>query len=229
MLIKSLTAARTIQLLEKRFTFTPALTIPCLLGVLIAPSLCLAESYFKVTNPEGRIEIKSTITPDEARRGYEIISNTGRVVKVVEPELTEEDYAAMSEAERKEMLEKERKEKEARYDLDLMLKYSNLGDLEAERRRKLSEFDISISILKGNLTVLRENAERQRSLAASIERNGNPVPQKIQDNITEIEREMSETLQSINAREKEKNAANVKYDTDAKRLQGLLNKTKVNS
>lgn len=115
--------------------------------------------YFRIINKEGFTEIKSNITPDEANRGYEILSESGRVLDVIAP------AAARAEQMRKQI--------EKQYDIELMLKYSNLNDLEAERRRKLSEFDISISILKGNLTVLRENAERQRSLAASIERNGN--------------------------------------------------------
>ncbi len=200
---------------------------PVFCGLLLSAN-AFAENYFKVVNENGRTEIKETLTPDEARRGYEIISSTGRIIKVVEPELTEADYAAMSEADRIKLLEKERAEREARYDLDLLLRYSNLGDLEAERQRKLGEFDISISILKGNLTVLRENSERQRSLAANIERNGNPVPEKIQQNIAEIEREMNETLESIKTREKEKEAVGAKYDTDAQRLKGLLEK-RVNS
>ena len=195
-----------------------------LVATLLIPEVALAEAFFKLTNEQGRTVIKETLTPDEARRGYEIISKSGNVVKVVAPELSEEDYNAMTEAQKLAMIKKENEEREARYNLDLLLKYSNLNDLQAERERKLREFDISISILQGNLAVLRENAERQRSVAASIERNGHPVPEKIQGNIAEIEREMNEARESVEKRKEEKQAISAKYDADALRLESLLKK-----
>ena len=195
-----------------------------LVATLLIPEVALAEAFFKLTNEQGRTVIKETLTPDEARRGYEIISKSGNVVKVVAPELSEEDYNAMTEAQKLAMIKKENEEREARYNLDLLLKYSNLNDLQAERERKLREFDISISILRGNLAVLRENAERQRSVAASIERNGHPVPEKIQGNIAEIEREMNEARESVEKRKEEKQAISAKYDADALRLESLLKK-----
>lgn len=198
----------------------------CLLATLISP-LAQAENFFKIKNEEGHTEIKETLTPTEARRGYEIISSTGRVIESVEPELSDEEYAVMSEAEKIAMLKEENEEREARYNLSLLLKYSNLDDLAAERKRKLGEFDISISILRGNLAVLRENAERQRSRAASIERNNHAVPEKLQQNIEEIEREMNEALASITARQEEKQVAINKYDTDAQRLELLFQKKKI--
>lgn len=188
-----------------------------------------AEGFFKLIDEKGRTVIKETLTPDEARRGYEIISKSGNVIKVVAPELSDEDYDAMSEAQKLTMLKKEHEDREARYNLDLLLKYSNLNDLHAERERKLREFDISISILKGNLAVLRENAERQRSVAASIERNGHPVPEKIQSNIAEIEREMNEARESIEKRTEEKQGISSKYDADTLRLESLLKKKKTAS
>ena len=116
----------------------------------------------------------------------------------------------------------ERKEEEAQYNLSLLLKYSSVDDLEAERKRKLGEFDINISILNGNLTVLRENAERQRARAAAIEREGQTVPEKLLSHIAEIEKEMNETLASIKTRQAEKLKVSKHYDSDAVKLTKLL-------
>lgn len=189
---------------------------------LVFSTSAMGTTYFKITNASGSTELKETITPEEARKGYAIVSEHGRVLEVIAPELTAEQFAALSESEQKARLDQEHKEREAQYDLSLLLKYSSVDDLEAERRRKLAEFDINISILKGNLTVLRENAERQRARAAAIERDGREVPDKLQEHIQEIEGEMTETLESIVAREKEKAAVSNHYDTDGARLHNLL-------
>lgn len=191
-------------------------------AALALPLASWAGTYFRITNAAGGTELKETITPTEARRGYEIVSEHGRVIEVVGPELTADQFAKLSVEEQQARLEREKQDREAQYDLSLLLKYSSIDDLEAERRRKLGEFDINISILKGNLTVLRENAERQRARAAAIERDGRAVPEKLQQHIVEIEAEMTETLTSITARENEKSAVGEHYDADAARLSGLL-------
>ena len=198
---------------------TPAVTA-LVLGLLSVNSQ--ASNYFRIINESGHTEIKETITPDEARRGYQIVSESGRIVETVEPELSAEDFAALSEAEQQARLAMERKEEEAQYNLSLLLKYSSVDDLEAERKRKLGEFDINISILNGNLTVLRENAERQRARAAAIEREGQAVPEKLLSHIAEIEKEMNETLASIKTRQAEKLKVSKHYDSDAVKLTKLL-------
>ena len=204
------------------------LKVPKTLSLLVAGLLLLpqvssaAGTFFRIINESGNTVLKETITPAEARRGYEIVSEHGRVLEVIAPELTADEFAKLSLEEQRARLDQEEREREAQYDLSLLLKYSSIEDLEAERRRKLGEFDINISILKGNLTVLRENAERQRARAAAIERDGRAVPEKLQQHIAEIEAEMTETLDSITAREKEKSAAGEHYDADASRLNGLL-------
>ncbi len=198
---------------------TPAVTA-LVLGLLSVNSQ--ASNYFRIINESGHTEIKETITPDEARRGYQIVSESGRIVETVEPELSAEDFAALSEAEQQARLAMERKEEEAQYNLSLLLKYSSVDDLEAERKRKLGEFDINISILNGNLTVLRENAERQRARAAAIEREGQTVPEKLLSHIAEIEKEMNETLASIKTRQAEKLKVSKHYDSDAVKLTKLL-------
>lgn len=209
-----------------RTLLATALLLIAALAVLFPAGVNAAATYFRIVNDAGNTELKETITPSEARRGYEIVSEHGRVLEIIEPELTPDQFAALSEAEQKARLEMEAKEREAQYNLSLLLKYSSIDDLEAERRRKLGEFDINISILKGNLTVLRENAERQRARAAAIERDGRTAPQKLQEHILEIEAEMNETLAAIKARESEKSAVGKHYDEDAVRLDQLLAKTR---
>jgi len=191
---------------------------------LILPLDSQAKNYFRIVTNSGKTLIKETLTPEEAQAGYDIISESGRLIKIVAPALSEEDYALMSESQKLELQQKKKAEEEAQYNLNLLLKYTSIEDLQAERRRKLGEFDSNINILRGNLSVLRENSERQRARAATIERNDSAIPQKLKENIQDIEREMNETSASIVTREKEKQAASLKYDKDAERLQLLLDK-----
>lgn len=200
--------------------------LPLLLAVLLgmAAGNALAEggNFFRVINDKGVVELKATITPEEAKRGYTIVTLGGYVVKEVAPEMTDEEYAALSEEQKKQQHAEELARQEQLYDESLLLRYSSVIDLEAERKRKLNEFDVRISILRNNLYSLKEKAVEQQTSAANLERRGVEVPEQLAKNIADLETEMKESEASIAARIKEKQLVADKYDADAARLSNLL-------
>ena len=200
------------------------------LALLIAPAINSSptdtdqhsKTFFRITNEQGGVELKANITPKEAKRGYSVMTLGGIVVKTVAAELSDEEYAQLSETIKTEHDERERLQKERLYDESLLLRYSAVIDLEAEQKRKLSEFDLRISILRSNLYSLKEKMLTQQALAANIERRGIVVPTKLNDNIADIEAEMKDAEISIAARTSEKALVDKQYNEDAKRLAALL-------
>ena len=196
-----------------------------LLLMLVLSAQAQANTFFRVINEQGVVELKATITPEEAKRGYSIVNLGGNVVKEVAPELTAEEYAKLSEEMKAQRDLEERKKRSQLYDESLLLRYSSVVDLEAERKRKLNEFDVRISILRNNLYSLKEKAVSQQATAANLERRGAEVPQQLAENIADLESEMKEAEASIAARIVEKQKIAEKYDADAQRLEALLKRT----
>lgn len=198
----------------------------CLLALLSVAAIGQTNTFFRVINEHGVVELKSTITPLEAKRGYSIVSLGGNVVKEVAPELSDEEYAQLSEEMKAQREFEERKKQAQLYDESLLLRYSSVIDLQAERKRKLSEFDVRISILRNNLYSLKDKAVTQQASAANIERQGVTVPIQLAHNIADLESEMKEAETAIAARIIEKQKIAEKYDADAVRLAELLKRTR---
>lgn len=194
------------------------------LGVLALPATAENQTYFKIVTKSGSVELKATITPEEAKRGYSIVTLGGHVVEEVAAELTSDEYAAQTSAQRAAEEAKLKKAQEQAYDEALLLRYSAVEDLLAEKKRKLSEFDIRISILYNNLAGLKEKLDIQQARAAGIERRGNEVPKYIVDNINDLESELQELETAIKLRQTEKSEVDRKYDADATRLETLIAK-----
>lgn len=192
-------------------------------GLLMA-SLAVAQTntYYRVVNDNGNIELKSTLSAAEAKRGYAIVSLGGNVIKEVPAELTDEEYAKLSHElrlrEQKEAEEKANRE----YNESLMLKYSNLDDIEAERSRKLAEFDVRVSILRSNMMSLKDQVERQQARAADIERGGREVPEVIRNNILELEEKLSEAEGSLITMQDERVVVEDRYAKDLERFTQLM-------
>ncbi|NND38926.1 MAG: hypothetical protein HKO06_04980 [Pseudomonadales bacterium] len=199
------------------------------IALLLASAPALAEvktlaknTFYRVINEQGRVELKETVTPAEAKRGYSIVTLGGYVVKEVAPEMSDEEFAALSAEQKAERDREERERQEKLYDESLLLRYSSVIDLEAERKRKLREFDVRISILRNNLHSLKAKSVTQQATAANLERRGVEVPPQLTQNIADLEAEMKESELAIAARIKEKAQIDDKYDADGVRLESLL-------
>ena len=185
------------------------------------PTFAQSQQYFRVTNENGIVELKSTITPEEAKRGYAIVTLGGHVIKEVAPQLSDEALDERRLAELAAQREREKREQQQRYDENLLLKYSAIEDLEAEKRRKLGEFDVRLSILRSNMMSLKDQVERQQSRAADFERRGQKVPRVILQNIAEQEEKLRDAEASHASRLEEKQLVASRYEKDIARFKAL--------
>ena len=77
-----------------------------LLAALVLTSPAQAQMY-RYTDEHGQIVIGNTIPQEATRRGYDILSNSGRVIETIPPAPTPEEIAAR-EAEKQRQREAER-------------------------------------------------------------------------------------------------------------------------
>lgn len=137
----------------------------------VTSNAAFAVEYYRYTDERGVTVINRLgVPPHLIGKGYEVLSEQGRVVRVVPRVPTPEEYRIQQE-------EKE----QARKDRQLLLLYTRLEDIDRARERKVSDLDGQISIAQGNLLSVNSLQAELREQAASQERAGRSVsPQLLQ-------------------------------------------------
>lgn len=180
-------------------------------GWVAAQNVSASKVIYRYKNTEGVTVLDSKIPPEYVNSGYEIISLTGKVLKVVAPAVQGEEG---------ERLYRERLEREARErdDVQLRRSYSNVADIDAAKKRNLESLRGNISILQANLTSARSRLQSYQSQAAAIERTGRPLPEDLLKNINNLVQEEKDIQMQIQQREDEYKAVEKKFDDDRDRF-----------
>ena len=148
------------------------------------------------------------------QKGYEVISATGKVVRVVAP-VAAGEVAAQREAERAE------RARLAEWDQQLLRRYSRVEEITSAKQRKLAELEGNIAILQSNLRGLKLQIIDQQARAADIERSGRKVPPGIIQAIESLEAEQTITEQQIVLRRDEFEEVAARFDRDIERFREI--------
>lgn len=170
--------------------------------------------YYRYINEEGVKVINATIPPEYVPKGYEVVSLSGEVIRVVEPSPTGEEAKRAAE-------ERKLQQQQEKADKLLRRRYSSVADIEAAKTRNLQELQGNISILTSNLSNVRAQIESQQERAASIERSGRTVGDDLLRNLANLQAEERDIQMQIKQREQEYQAASDKFDQDIKRFEEI--------
>jgi hypothetical protein len=167
--------------------------------------------FYRYTTADGHKVVAQTIPPQYVRNGYEMLSLSGEVLKVVP--------AAPPEADA-ERISKERKaaKEQAKIDVELRRTYSSVEDIDSAKTRNLQELQNTINILQANLSSVKSQLKAQEAHAASVERSGKTLSGDILKNITTLRTEEKELNLQIKQRETEYQHSADKYDQDKLRF-----------
>jgi septal ring factor EnvC (AmiA/AmiB activator) len=170
-----------------------------------------AELYRYVDNKGVTVLSRQGVPPELIGKGYEVLNDQGRVVRVIPPAPTPEEFARMQ-------ADKVR----ASNDAQLLRLYTNLDDVDRARERKLSELDGVTSVARGNLQSVRTQQANLQSQAADHERAGRQVPKHLLAQINNLKEEQQRLLRDI-ARYKDARAqAEASFAADRARLAELF-------
>src|SRR5690606_14661632 len=160
-----------------------------------------------------------SIPPKYVRSGYEVLSMSGEVLRVVEPAPAEEDA---------ERVARERKIQADQHTNDALLRrrYSNLNDIEAIKKRSLLELQSNLDILRGNLSSTRAQIENQYVRAAATERSGRTVTPETLKLIADLQTEERDIQLQIKHRELEYQSLSDRFDQDKRRFEELMQEDK---
>ncbi len=155
------------------------LAAPALLAMAIAMPADAAQLY-RYINDKGYQEIGYSVPNHLVPNGYDVIDESGRLVRRVAAQLSEEEYAAKLERERKlEACEKAVARVHRRYET-----LDDIDDAEAQFEAQLEE---SLQNAQANLELSQTELKSLQDRAATLERSGKQISTVLLDNIEEAE------------------------------------------
>ena len=180
-------------------------------GWVVAQNSTSSKVIYRYKNKDGVTVLDSKIPPEYVNDGYELLSLSGKVLKVIKPVV----QGAEGERLYRERVLREERERE---DIQLRRSYSNVADIDAAKSRNLESLRGNIGILQANLASARSRLKSYQSQAAAIERAGRQLPDDLLKNINNLVQEESDIQTQIQQREAEYKTVEQKFDTDRKRF-----------
>ena len=171
------------------------------------------KKLYRYTNEHGVQVLDDLVPPRYVAGGYEVLTPSGRLLEVVEPELTG-----------KELAEKQRREARLAADLQLLKRYNSLADIESARKRKLAIVQQDMAILRSNMASLNRQIESEESSAARTQRNGGTVSPEQLARIENLRKEVDVVNQRLTQRKKEAVTINSEFDQATNRYQEIAGK-----
>lgn len=180
-------------------------------GLVAAQKETPSKVIYRYKNKEGNTVLDSAIPPQYVNNGYEIMSLSGKVIKIVAPVV----QGTEGERIQREKIAQQERERE---DIQLRRSYSNITDIDAAKSRNLESLRGNINILQANLVSTRTRLQTSQSQAAAIERSGRQLPEDLQKNINMLVQDEKDIQLQIHQREEELNVVEKKFDDDRKRF-----------
>lgn len=167
-------------------------------------------ALYRFRNASGSLMISSVLPEQAIYTGYEIIDNRGRVLRVVEP--------AMPEEERRKLQEEMRLRQQ---DNQLKRLYPTPEDAERARDRQIASLRLGIDYARGIISQLDSKLAAEVASAADAERAGKPVPEAVQANIELYTRQIREQDDKIVDIEKDIGVVNEDFAPIIRRLREI--------
>lgn len=162
---------------------------------------------YKYTTMDGNTVMDFSLDAQAAKRGYTILTPSGRVIAVVPPELTEAERAKVE-------LEKKQKKR----DKFLLSRYSSVADVERARDREVGDLQSRVDALKGNMMAVKTNLEQYQAQAADRERRGQDPSKSQMKAISDLSNKIEVIKEDIKNKQKEVDSVRTQYEEDIERF-----------
>ena len=166
--------------------------------------------------------INDRLPPEFAALGYEVLSETGVLLRVVPPKKTPEQLEALDAQESEVERAQRQAEQQRKADELLLIRYSSIDDIKAARERSLQALQIRANILRSNLRSMAQQMGNYQAEAAAIERLGQPLDQERIDAIQDLRARIETSQLALSDREQEVKEVTQAYQADIDRFQHLM-------
>ncbi|MBL6813327.1 MAG: hypothetical protein ISQ66_07300 [Luminiphilus sp.] len=196
----------------------------CLLAAILlgacTGSVTVAELY-RYQNEAGIKVVDWAIPAVYVGSGYEVLNESGQIVRVVPPAKTDTELERDAVAARAQEAEAAAQAAQLERDTFLLRRYSTIQDIEAARDRSLRELDIRIAILSGQRDTLSQQLARHQSALDTTERSGAVSPQYEEETVAALKAEIQSLDEASEGRQQQAAALAEAYSRDIARFAEL--------
>ena len=194
----------------------------CLLGLL--PGLIAwaqTTNLYRYQDDSGVVVVDWRVPAEYVDHGYEVLDETGRVLRVVPRALTDSEKRDASKARDLEVEAIAEQERLQAWDESLLLRYSTTEDIEAARDRLLRELDILIAILNSQRDTLSQQLERHQAALDATAPSGEAASQYEEETVASLQAEIQSLDEVTKGRQQQSAALAEAYGRDIARFAEL--------
>jgi hypothetical protein len=206
----------------------------CVLGaaaVLLAAPLAASaqpkdDQYtYRCTGKDGKRHYGQAIPPACVGQPLELLNKQGLVVKRIDPEGDEKARIAKEqELEKKREIENAQKD-QLRRNRALLATYTSEKDIEDARARALREHQKQVEEIQGKMDeIKRRHASYNKELALYKDTTKGQPPQRLKEEIVNAEIDLKAQQTLLEAKKKEVDGINARYNEDKRRYQEATGK-----
>ena len=196
-----------------------------LLPAIFLSGNALADKLFKWVDAEGQVHYSNRVPPEAAKQKREEINEQGRTVKVYRAPLTPEEKAEEARLEALEKKKRELAEKRAIHDRSLLATYSNTDDMQVAKQGKLEAVESLIKLTNSRINSLQKRLLELTEEAASFERSGKQLPDKLQRQISHLRDQIAHNKAFVEDKKLEMEDIRLQSDADIRRFMELTSDT----
>jgi len=187
-----------------------------IVGLLLTSLAQAAQPLYRWTNDQGKQEYSHSISGDMVVRGYDVLDGQSmRVVRRVQPQLSERQYAAKLEHER-QLADCKRAMRR------VITLYLSIGDIESAEMQMLKSMDSRIANAQANLALAENQRLGLEQEAANKDRAGEMLQSAFINSIERVKIQIVNQRQEIDKRNREKDQAKLDFAED-RRVFSLTN------
>jgi len=181
-----------------------------------APAAGGAGKFFCCTDPAGK-QVCGDLLPQACYgRAYRELGADGRTVREVDAPMTAEQRAKKAAEEEQRKEDEIRRKEQQRQDQALQDTYANVDDIEAMRKRALDDVSKSIKNAEARIAEIRTLRKKYENEAEFYKKK--KLPPEVQKGLSDTEFEIKAQEAIIEAKKKEIETIQAKYDDDRKRF-----------
>jgi hypothetical protein len=200
----------------KTHIFPITFFLTCTLS-LFSGQVMSAKTY-KLVDESGNTSFSDQISPEAAKYRRETLSKQGRVVEVTEQEKTKEQQ----ERENRLNVLRQKQEKviqsQKAHDDALLRTYHSKEEMIAELKTKTQAIEGQRKLIESEITQQLERLDTKQKSAATFERNAQPIPPNLIEEIKGIHAEIERTKKTINESLAVQQKLTADYEANIKRF-----------
>lgn len=209
-----------------------------LLGLSIAMVLCGVMTAhaadrggghrYKWTDAEGLVHYSDNLTQEALTVGYDVINQQGVIVKHVDRARTPEEIKTAEAAAAAQAVAKREADRQAQADQQILAAYSSERELRSAQQAQLDMIDQNVHATEISLANQEKSLTEALAHAASLDRNGKPVPASLQSQIDSLRKNIDQQKAYIIKKKQEKEETQKVFTVELDHYRELRSKRDAN-